>query len=83
MKIKVKDLAGKVDTVLSENGTLYDFEIEEDEAGDVVKIQNDHDIYAVLDAEDEIEWDEKGKIHVEGSFFYTGNFVRCTPESEQ
>lgn len=79
MKITVQKLANHCDTLMDENGTLWDFE-ESDENSDTIEISNNFEMFAILSAQDEIEWDDEGMIHVEGRFFYTGNFVSIKPE---
>lgn len=80
MKIKVKDLAQKVDTLCNEfNGELFDFE--EQEEG-VYHVETEHYLHAVLNPDDEIEWLEHGVVVIEGTTFRTCFLQQIKPEQE-
>ena len=78
MKIKVKDLAEKVDKLCNTfNGEVFDFEEQED---GTYCVGTEYYHHADLNPDDEIEWSEFGTIVIEGVTFRTCLLVHVKPD---
>lgn len=78
MKIKVKDLAAKIDTLCHKrSGELFDFEEQED---GTYRVETDHYLHAELNPDDELEWSEFGTVEIQDATFRTCLLVHVKPE---
>lgn len=78
MKIKVKDLAAKVDTLCNNyNGELFDFEEQED---GTYHVETEYYLHAELNPDDELEWTEFGTVVIDDVIFRTCLLVQVKPD---
>lgn len=81
MKIKVKDLAAKVDTLCHKrNGELFDFEEQED---GMYRVETEHYLHAELNPDDELEWSEFGTVEIQDATFRTCLLTYVKPDVAQ
>lgn len=78
MKIKVKDLAEKVDALCHKyNGDLFNFGCAGD---DEYHVSIGDYIHATLNGDDTLEWSDEGIIYINDVAFHTHKLIHIKPE---